>query len=313
MLSKLGLPGDTLVRAGTDNQLVAAHAVRNANGDLSVLLVNKDPASSYQVSLHYAGFTPAAAAPVVYTYGDEAASITSAAQGTSASQVLPPYSIETVVLTPQAGSQSALSAPGSPSVSHVTDTQATVSWAPSAGGQVVRYGVYRQFGTTSELLGDSTSGSLTVSNLTPGTRYTLNVLATDQKGYLSPPSEPVTFTTGTPASSSCAVTYAVTQGWSSGFVVNVSITDTGPNPVNGWTLAFTFPAGTESVSSSNWNANWSETGPNVIATNVDWDGYLAPNSGNSVSIGFVANQSGAYPSPASITLNGTVCSTTYSS
>ncbi len=57
MLSKLGLPGDTMVRAGSDQQLVAAHAVRNANGDLSVMLVNKDPASSYQVSLHYAGFT----------------------------------------------------------------------------------------------------------------------------------------------------------------------------------------------------------------------------------------------------------------
>ena len=36
MLSKLGLPGDVMVGAGTDNQLVAAHAVRNADGDLSV-------------------------------------------------------------------------------------------------------------------------------------------------------------------------------------------------------------------------------------------------------------------------------------
>jgi cellulase/cellobiase CelA1 len=293
--------------------MVAAHAVRNANGNLSVMLVNKDPANSYQVSLHYAGFTPSAAAPVVYSYGDEATSITSAAQGTSASQVLPPYSIETVVLTPQAGSQSALTAPGSPSVSHVTDTQATVSWSPSSGGQVTRYGVYRQFGTTSELLGDSTSGSFTVNNLTPGTTYTLNVLATDQRGFLSLPSAPVTFTTGSPVTSTCAVSYAVTQGWSSGFVVNVSITNTGPNAINGWTLAFSFPASTESVSSSNWNANWSENGQNVVATNVDWDGNLAPNSGNSVSIGFVANQSGAYPSPAAVTLNGTVCNTTYSS
>jgi Cellulose binding domain/Fibronectin type III domain len=313
MLSKLGLPGDTMVRAGSDQQLVAAHAVRNANGDLSVLLVNKDPANSYQVSLHYAGFTPAAAVPMVYTYGDEATSITSAAQGTSASQTLPPYSIETIVLTPQAGSQSTLTAPGSPSVSNVTDTQATVSWSPSAGGQVDKYDVYRQFGTNSELLGTSTSGSFTVNNLTPGTSYTFNVLATDQKGYLSPPSVPVTFTTGTPTSSTCSVTYDVTQGWSSGFVTNLSITDTGPDPVNGWTLAFSFPASTESVSSSNWNANWSENGANVNATNVSWDGYLAPDGGNSVSIGFVANQSGAYPSPAAITLNGTVCTTTYSS
>ena len=313
MLSKLGLPGDTMVRAGTDNQLVAAHAVLNADGDLSVMLVNKDPSDSHPVSLHYAGFTPAATTPTVYTYGDEATSITSAAQGTSASQVLPPQEIETIVLQPQAGSQSALTAPGSPSVSGVTDTQATVSWTPSTGGQVDRYGVYEQFGTDSELLGASTSGSFTVNNLVPGTAYTFNVLATDQKGYLSPPSAPVTFTTGTPANSTCAVTYDVSDGWGTGFVANVSITDTGPSAINGWTLAFAFPGSTESVSSSNWNANWSESGPNVEATNVSWDGYLAPDSGNTVSIGFVANQDGAYPSPAAFTLNGTVCTTTYSS
>jgi cellulase/cellobiase CelA1 len=64
--------------------------------------------------------------------------------------------------------------------------------------------------------------------------------------------------------------------WGSGFVATVAITDTGPNPVNGWTLAFTFPSGTESVSSSNWNDNWSESGRSVIANSLNWDGYLAP-------------------------------------
>jgi hypothetical protein len=46
---------------------------------------------------------------------------------------------------------------------------------------------------------------------------------------------------------------------------------------------------------------------------VNWDGYLAPDGGNTVSIGFVGNQDGADPSPTSFTLNGTVCTTTYSS
>jgi cellulase/cellobiase CelA1 len=265
------------------------------------------------VNLNYAGFTPAAATPTVYTYGDEAASITSAAQGTSASQTLPPYSIETIVLQPQAGSESALTAPGSPTASSVTATQATVSWTPSSGGPVDKYNVYKQFGTDSELLGTSTSGSFTVNNLVPGTAYTLNVVAVDQKGYLSLPSAPVRFITSTPASSTCTVNYDVTDGWGSGFVTNVSITNTGPDAINGWTLAFSFPASTESITSSNWNANWSENGANVTATNISWDGTLAPDSGSSVSIGFVANQNGAYPSPASITLNGTVCTTTYSS
>lgn len=313
MLSKFGLPGDTMVAAGTDQQMVTAHAVRNANGDLSVMLINSDPANSYQVSLHYAGFTPASAAPTVYTYGDEASSITSAAQGTSTSQTLPPYSIETVVLQPQSGSESALTAPGSPSVSNVTDTHATVSWSPSAGGQVDKYDVYQQFGTDSELLGTSTSGSFTVNNLNPGTAYTLNVTAVDQKGYQSLPSAPIRFTTGTPANSTCAVTYELSDGWGSGFVANLTITNSGPNAINGWTLAFSFPSGTESVTSNNWNGNWSWNGTNVEVTNLSWDGYLAPDAGNTVSLGFVASQNGAYPSPASFTLNGTVCATTYSS
>ena len=92
------------------------------------------------------------------------------------------------------------------------------------------------------------------------------------------------------------------------------ITNTGPNAINGWTLAFSFPSSTESVTTSNWNGNWTWSGTNVQVTNLSWNGDLAPDSGNTVSLGFVANQNGAYPSPASFTLNGTVCATTtYSS
>ena len=240
MLSKTGQPGDTMVNAGTDNPLVAAHAVRNANGDLSVMLINKDPVNSYQVNLDYAGFTPA------------------------------------------------------------------------AGGTVDKYEVYRRSGTDSELLGTSTSGSFTVNNLVPGTAYTLNVLARDQAGYLSLPSTPVTFTTSTPSNSTCQVSYAVTQGWGNGFVANISITNTGPDPIDGWTLAFSFPASSESVS-SDWNGTWSENGQAVTVTNLSWDGTLAADGGNTVDIGFAGANDGAYPSPAAFSLNGTVCATTYSS
>ncbi len=312
MLSKLGRPGDQMVRAGTDQSLVSAHAVLQANGDLAVQLTNKDPNNAYPISLHYTGFTPSAATPTVYTYGDEASAITSAPQGTSSSQTLPPYSIETIVLTPSGNGVSALTAPGAPSVSSVTGTQATVSWAPSAGGQAMRYEVYQQFGTTSQLLAESASTSATLYNLVPGTGYTINVLATDQAGNLSRASDPVRFTTSTPSNSSCAVDYRVTNGWGSGYVASLTVTNTGPSPIDGWTLTFSFPVTTESFSSG-WNANWSASGQNVHATNVDWDANLAANGGNSVSIGFVGNNSGAYPSPAAISLNGTVCTTTYSS
>jgi hypothetical protein len=310
MLGRVGQPGDTMVRAASAQGIVSAHAVRNANGDLSVLLINKDPAAAHTVALHYAGFTPSTATPTVYGYADEAAAITTDTAGTSATQTLPPYSIETVVLTPSAAA-GALTAPGSPTATGVTGDQATVGWTPSAGGHVVRYEVYRQFGTNAELLGSSTSNSFTVHNLVPGTGYTLNVLARDDNGNLSLPSAPVTFTSGTPRNSTCAVNYVVTTGWGSGYVTDISVTDTGPNPIDGWTLAFAFPADSESLSSS-WNGNWSTNGANVLVTNLDWNGHLTANGGNSVDIGFVGANNGAYPSPASFTLNGTVCATTYS-
>jgi hypothetical protein len=311
MLSKVGGPGDTMVRTSSDQGMVAAHAVRNADGNLSVMLINKDPGSAHQVRLHYAGFTPTTATPTVYGYADEADSITTSTAGTSATQTLPPYSIETVVLTPSSAAGT-LSAPGSPSSSDVTADQATVSWTPSTGGHVVRYEVYRQFGATSELLASSTSNTVTVHNLVPGTGYTLNVLARDHDGNLSLPSAPVTFTSGTPQNSTCAVNYVVTNGWGNGYVTDISVTDTGPNPIDGWTLAFAFPTDSESLSSS-WNGNWSTDSADVLVTNLDWNGQLAAHAGNSADIGFVGANNGAYPSPASFTLNGTVCTTTYSS
>jgi hypothetical protein len=314
MLSNVAGPGDTLVQSSSDNSLLGVHAARNTNGDLSVELINRDPSAAYPVDLSYAGWTPSGETPTVYTYEAEATSITTSAQGTAGTQVVPAYSIVTLKLKPSATNpvSRTLSAPGSPTVGDVTAHTATISWTPSTGGDVTRYEVFQQSGTNSVLLGESTSTTFTAHNLVPGTSYTLNVLATDQAGYLSMPSSPVTFTTGTPRDSTCAVTYDVVSGWASGFVANISITNTGPNPITGWTLAFSFPTSTVSVSSSTWNATYAADGQNVVVTPVDWNAYLAANGGNTVNTGFVGNQTGANPSPASFTLNGTVCATTYS-
>ena len=314
MLGKVAGPGDTLVWSASDDPLLGVHAARNTNGDLSVELINRDPTAAHTVDLSYAGWTPSSETPTVFTYAAEATSITTARRGTAGTQVVPAYSIVTLKLEPSATNpvSRTLSAPGSPTVSDVTDHTATISWTPSTGGAVTRYEVFQQLGTNSVLLGDSTSGRFTVHNLVPGTSYTVNVLATDQRGYRSLPSAPVTFTTGTPQTSTCAVTYDVVSGWASGFVANISVTNTGAAPITGWTLAFRFPSSTESVSDSTWNGTFTADGQNVVVTPVDGNAYLAPNGGNSVSAGFVGNQTGANPSPASFTLNGTVCTTTYS-
>jgi hypothetical protein len=312
VLGTLARPGDTLVKAASDNPLVSVHAARNADGDLSVELINKDPHTAYPVDLGYTGWAPSTATPTVHTYGDEATSITTTHQGSASTQVIPPYSVVTITLTPSPTNpvDTSLTAPGTPAVGAVSADGATISWPPSTGGTVDRYEVYEQFGTNSVLLGETTSTSFTAHNLTPGTAYTLNVLAADHDGYLSAPSSPVTFVTGTPGTSDCAVTYDLGTGWDSGFVANLAITDTGPAPVDGWTLAFRFPTTTESVASG-WNATYAENGQDVVVTPVGWDADLAANGGNTVSIGFTGNQAGADPSPASFTLNGTVCTTTY--
>ncbi|WP_245791506.1 cellulose binding domain-containing protein [Actinacidiphila rubida] len=309
MLSHLGRPGDQLVGAGTTSPLVSAHAVHRADGDLSVMLINKDPDHAQQVALHYAGFSPDTSSATVDTYRDQATAIDSTTSADVTAQTLPPFSITTVTLHPRAGTQSTLSAPGAPRVTAADATDATVAWTPSTGGTPVRYEVYRQNGTTSELLADSTGTSATVPNLTPGTTYTWNVLARDADGRLSRPSQPVTVRTGTPAHSTCQVSFQVTAGWGNGYNANVTVTDTGPNPVTGWTLAFTFPSAGETVSGF-WNAHVSQQGRNVVATPVDWNGTLAANGGNSASFGFTGATTGAYPPPTVFTLNGTVCTTT---
>ena len=98
MLNYLGTWGDTLVSSSANQSLVAVHAVKQKDGRLAVLLINKDPNNSYAVSLALKGYT-ARSRTTVYSYGENSSSITSA-RGSSASVTIAPYSLTTVILTP---------------------------------------------------------------------------------------------------------------------------------------------------------------------------------------------------------------------
>ncbi|MEV6006942.1 ricin-type beta-trefoil lectin domain protein [Streptomyces sp. NPDC051976] len=111
MITKLGAPGDALVKASSSTALVSAHAVKRANGDVDVMLINKDPSNAANVSLNYAGFTPSSSTPTVYTYAKNAASITSASSGSATSQTVPAYSIAVVQLHPGSGGTTGSSGP----------------------------------------------------------------------------------------------------------------------------------------------------------------------------------------------------------
>ncbi|MBA2396124.1 MAG: cellulose-binding protein [Ktedonobacteraceae bacterium] len=97
MLKYLGNRGDRMVSSTSDQSLVAVHAVRQDDGKLAVLLINKDPNNAYTVSLDLKGYEARHGA-IVYTYGENSTSITSA-HGTSSSVTIAPYSLTTVVLS----------------------------------------------------------------------------------------------------------------------------------------------------------------------------------------------------------------------
>lgn len=110
----------------------------------------------------------------------------------------------------------------------------------------------------------------------------------------------------TPSSgSSCAVNYTVTNQWPGGFGVNVTITNTGSTTINGWTLAWTFPNG--QTITQLWNANYTQSGSQVSATSLSYNGTLTP--GGNTAFGFNGTWNGVNASPTSFTLNGITCST----
>ncbi|MFF0310495.1 glycoside hydrolase family 6 protein [Streptosporangium sp. NPDC004379] len=103
------------------------------------------------------------------------------------------------------------------------------------------------------------------------------------------------------AAVSCDVTYT-TNEWQGGFTANINLKNLG-DPLNGWTLGFAFP-GTQQVQQG-WSATWSQSGNQVTAKNIDWNGSLA--TGASTSIGFNGSWSGSNPKPTSFTVNGVTC------
>ncbi|MCT2282431.1 cellulose binding domain-containing protein [Micromonospora chalcea] len=307
MMNLFVRPGDQLVRAGTDQPLVAAHAVRRPDGSVAVLLLNKDPDTAYPVALDYAGFTPADEAPTVHTLANGATGISTGRSGSAAARTLPPYSLTTLVLRPAGSSAGRPGAPGRPTASAVTDRAATISWPAATPGAspIAKYEVHRQYGAVSEQLGETAGTSLTVGNLEPGARYTVNVLARDTAGRVSWSSPPLTFATGSPAESSCAVRFNDDNDWGNGYVANVEVINTGTKAVDGWTLTWTWPTAWQQVNSG-WSATWDQQGRNVRVTPTADNRRLAADGG-STTVGFVGAYSGPNVPPGAFRLNGTVC------
>ena len=105
-----------------------------------------------------------------------------------------------------------------------------------------------------------------------------------------------------PQPGACKV-MATTNAWSTGLTGSVTLTNTGTTSVNGWKLGFTLPSG-QSITNG-WGATYAPVSGSVTATNVAYNGTIAPNA--SVTIGYQANHSGNSAAPTAFTLNGTAC------
>jgi len=75
--------------------------VKQANGNLAVMLINKDPNNSYATNVSLSGYTPTSTA-TQYFYGETSSAITSSSvnTGSSFSVTVPPYSLTTIVMAP---------------------------------------------------------------------------------------------------------------------------------------------------------------------------------------------------------------------
>ncbi|MET9634772.1 glycoside hydrolase family 6 protein [Lentzea sp. NPDC006480] len=105
------------------------------------------------------------------------------------------------------------------------------------------------------------------------------------------------------AAPGCRVDYTANNWGGGGFGGKVKITNLG-DAMSSWTLKFTFP-GTQKVTQG-WSANWSQSGADVTATSMSWNGSLG--TGAAAEIGFNGSYTGATNAdPASFSLNGTVC------
>ncbi|MFF5114211.1 PHB depolymerase family esterase [Streptosporangium sp. NPDC000509] len=100
----------------------------------------------------------------------------------------------------------------------------------------------------------------------------------------------------------CRVTY-LPNTWNNGFTADVTVTNTGSAPVNGWTVTWTWP-GNQQVTSA-WNATVTQSGSQVSARNVSYNATIAPQARS--SFGFQGTYSGTNSAPAAFALNGTAC------
>jgi cellulose 1,4-beta-cellobiosidase len=85
----------------------------------------------------------------------------------------------------------------------------------------------------------------------------------------------------------------VDNDWGAGFTATVTISNKGTAATSSWRVTWTWP-GNQTITNA-WNATVSQSGAAVTATNLSYNGTVAPNG--STSFGFQATYSGTNGAP----------------
>ena len=113
-----------------------------------------------------------------------------------------------------------------------------------------------------------------------------------------PPRGPVTSPPAPPSLGDCAAHYAVTDSWSVGYQVLVTVQNIGQASIAGWQVSWTLPAG-QHVQQA-WNGSLVTNGPSVIVANAVWNAKVGAVS--STTFGLIADKpAGASPSQPTLT------------
>ncbi|GIE95594.1 cellulose binding domain-containing protein [Paractinoplanes rishiriensis] len=200
--------------------------------------------------------------------------------------------------------------PGDLRITEVTPNGPNLAWnATTDNVGVVDYLVYFFDGWYSSTLVGNTTGTSFVApfrSSSTGMHY-YYVRARDAAGNLSIAAGPVRAATPTtptaPPPSACKVGYRTTSEWNGGFVAEVTVTNTGTAPVDGWQLALTF-GGDQQVTSA-WHASFSQAGTGLTLTGASWNSRIA--AGGSVTAGLIGRWTSSNAAPVAAALNGGAC------
>jgi len=91
----------------------------------------------------------------------------------------------------------------------------------------------------------------------------------------------------------CTATYHVDSQWANGFVVTVTVTNSGSVATKGWTVTWSW--GGNQAFANTWNATITQSGTAVTAKNMTYNNVIA--AGGNTTFGFQASFSGTNATP----------------